>query len=169
MSHVKTALTTPSRSRLGRRRPVRAAFLALVATAAAVFATPAPSMASGDNYLPECVYASVSCQTGVATTAPPSDARCYSNAIFRVKVCIVYAGDFVYVQDLEADGNSALARIHSGSGNVNARWCRNSLGHNLWVMCNFDWVEDTLKQVSGGYRYSYENYSITSLGQFSNN
>jgi hypothetical protein len=133
-------------------RMVRAGFLAMVVTVIAVFAAPTPSMAAGDNYLDQCDAAWVSCQTGVRVSGPTGVCATAGADFHFTKVCVDYSGDYVYVLDLYSDGYSAMALIESQRGSTLSRFCRNPNGLNTWARCNFDWREDGVKYVRGGYR-----------------
>lgn len=167
MRRLKTLLTK-SPSRMGYGRRVRIGLVALAAVAGAV-ATPAPAMASGDDFLWDCDRSDFSCQTGVQMTGTigPLD-KCLTSSDYGTEVCIRYDGDYVYVKDGAADGNAALARVHSNEG-VADRYCRNPYGVGTWARCNFDWVEDTNKLVLGGIRFNYAEYGMDGLWNFSNN
>lgn len=82
------------------------------------------------------------------------------------KICIDTYGDKVWVYDGKSDGNSALGWIVSSSGSVTQRYCRNPHGQGTWARCNFDWVENVNKQVSGGVRHSYTGWHLRYLFSF---
>lgn len=147
-------------------------FVALVITATTVVAAPAPSMAAGDNYHYECAYSWASCQTGVVVGAP-SGLPCKSASAGwgYTTVCVQYDGDYVYVKDRDADGNSAMGQIYSDSanGSITYRSCRNPNGVDSWVRCNFNWSESGTKYVQGGIRIDYDDLYTQALWSFSSN
>jgi hypothetical protein len=150
------------------QRAVRAGLLAIVFTVAAVFALPTPGMAA--NYLYECEYSWASCQEGVLVSAPSGLPCGTTSTIFHsTTVCIGYDGDYVYVRDGEADGDSAIASIQNSSdgSSVTYRSCRNKEGVGTWVRCNFNWSESGTKYVSGGVRHGYYDVATDFLWEFS--
>lgn len=168
VKRMKTVLVGLSRSRLSANRPVRAGLLALVVTAVAVFAAPKPSMASGDQYFVSCDASWSSCQTGVKVSYPVGVCDTVSAYYGSTIVCIEYNGDYVYVKDNDADGDSAMARIDSEYG-VAVRYCRNPHGAGSWARCNFDWSESGTKDVWGGKLQGYSTMPVGYLWSFSNN
>lgn len=163
---MKPLLVRFLHSRLGFTHRLRAGLLILVATTtAAVFASPSPSMASGDNFYAECTSSSAVCQEGTLVSGWSGD-RCATASYGLTKVCIAYTGDYVYVYDGAADGNSALADIWASSGII-YRYCRNKHGYGTWARCNFDWDEIATKDVHGGVLYSYYSNAMDYLWSFS--
>ncbi|MEJ3746139.1 hypothetical protein WEI85_22975 [Actinomycetes bacterium KLBMP 9797] len=147
---------------------IRAGVVALLATAVAVFAVPAPSMADDDYYNP-CFASWVSCQTGVKVSYPAGVCGSVSATYGATTVCVDYVGDYVYVEDNDADTHSAMAFIANDNGDVLDRYCRNPHGAGSWARCNFDWAESGYKRVHGGIRTSYTSMLLAYRWQFANN
>ena len=142
---------------------VRAGVLALMAMIVTLFAAPTPAMAAGDDYLDQCDAPWVSCQTGVKVSGPVGVCKTAGVEFQFTKVCVDYSGDYVYVLDLYSDGFSAMALIENDRGDIMTRFCRNPNGLNTWARCNFDWREDGIKYVYGGYR---DNEYFEPLSEF---
>jgi hypothetical protein len=138
-----------------------------VIAAVAVFATPTPSLAAGDDFIERCDSLYASCQTGVRVSAGAGDCRA-EGAYNKTLVCVDYSGDYVYVYDGKEDDASAMALVSSSRSSVTARYCRNPHGVKSWARCNFDWSEGELKIVSGGYRRSYNSWRLGEMWQFYN-
>ena len=61
-------------------------------------------------------------------------------------VSVQTSGDYIYVQDGCADGQSALGQVQFWyRGDSYVRRCRNNLGVDTVVRCNFDWPEGPTK------------------------
>ncbi|MEU5721007.1 hypothetical protein ABZ783_04170 [Micromonospora sp. NPDC047738] len=153
-------------SALGRSTASRAAVCA-VAVGAAVFGLPSPSWAD-DNYYGSCSYSFVACQTGVEVSPPTGVDWCKSKDYAAdTQVCIKFDGDIVYVKDGKSDGHSAMGWIGTPyAGSLSERFCRNPHGAGTWAKCNFDWVEDTTKDVMGGIRKDSSTMDLYPYGAF---
>lgn len=124
---------------------------ALLLSIAFTIIAPAPSMASTteDQFSRFCFDSTVICQNGVKLDvtgggAFPEDSKCwegYADPIPGNKVCIKTYGDYVYVRDFKAEGDSTVAEIIRQDGVGSSWWCRNKYGYDTWVKCNFDWPE----------------------------
>ncbi|GAA4260809.1 hypothetical protein [Dactylosporangium darangshiense] len=154
---------------VNRVKVFRAGFVALVVTAIAVFAAPTPSMAGGDQYFVACEGVWASCQTGTKVAGPVGVCLMADAYYHSTIVCIDYDGDYVYVKDNKADGQSAMARIDSDRGDVLTRYCRNTHGNGTWARCNFNWSEAGEKTVYGGHLINYATMPVDYLWSFSNN
>ncbi|GAA3769759.1 hypothetical protein GCM10022225_65720 [Plantactinospora mayteni] len=139
---------------MSRMKTVRAALLAVLTTAVAVFAAPSPSMADGDNYHSVCTSWTVRCQTGVEVVGPAGVCDTANADNGSTIVCVDYYGDYVYVKDNDADGRSAMGFVSAENG-IAYRYCRNPHGAGSWAKCNFDWAEAGGHAVRAGTLPSY--------------
>ncbi|WP_203858309.1 hypothetical protein [Plantactinospora mayteni] len=137
--------------------------------ATVVLAAPTPAMANED-WLYECAFQNVSCQTGTKVDSVPSD-KCGTagSAGHLTRVCVLYHGDKVYVRDGQADGHSAVGVVISSTGSIRTRYCRNPHGNGTWAECNFDWTEESSKDVYGGYRDNNSTVHKEFVFGFANN
>lgn len=68
------------------------------------------------------------------------------NCVLASVAVVQTSGDYVYVQDACADGQSALGQVQFWyHGDRYVRRCRNNLGAGTVVRCNFDWPEGPTK------------------------
>ncbi len=114
---------TMQRSSIRTARVRRGVVPVLIAAAVAVGA--APGVASAEEI-----------EIGQKVRGP-ADA-CTGNDVSNdnVRVCFRSDGEWLYVQDREADGRSAYGQIANRD-----RHCRNPYGQGTWVRCNYSFRE----------------------------
>jgi len=152
---------------VSRMKTARAVVAGLLAAVVAVFAAPAPSMASDDNFFVLCSNSGVSCQTGVQVAGPVGECLMAPAQQASTIVCVDYDGDYVYVKDNKSDGYPGFGEIVSQNGDVRDRICRNNHTAGTWARCNFNWVEAGWKDVLGGILKSDRDMSYAYLWVFS--
>jgi hypothetical protein len=150
------------------RSALRAALVAMAATALAVFALQSPSMAE-ENYSGLCARADTGCVTGVKVAAPQGDCYTADSESASTGACVVYAGDYVYVKDGQADGRAALASVRDPDGPVLYQLCRNNYGNGTWARCNLDWVESGTQHLSAGFLAADGQILLSNVALWTNN
>jgi len=152
---------------VSRVKTTRAVVAGLLATVVAVFAAPAPSMASDDNFFVLCTNGHTSCQTGTEVAGPVGECLMASARVASTIVCVDYDGDYVYVKDNKSDGYPGYAEIQSTDSGVYLRLCRNNHHAGTWAKCNFNWTESSWKTVRGGILKSDRDMAYEDLWTFS--